>query len=291
MSTKRKKPRAAAPKSAPPASDAPAAPKPPETPSTPAPGVPAPSSTVPPVDASAPQPATADELVSPLVAGMPTPTDSPLAADPTGKTADPSAPQIGQVDTAGVVFDPQKHAVDETGRPKTDVNGRFYSNKAGRRKGDPRLKQPRAAGATQPPPPGSEPEFTVVDDAPPSGGSPGSVPSGSAPDRFDHAAELYCRTFYGMTTGAFSDDGWQPENEAEHVGLKTSVAAYLRAKQSDDLPPGVILGMAFAAYAGKRISRPKTKERLAVLWMRVKGLLNRGPKAPKNPEPERDGES
>ena len=226
-----------------------------------------------------PEPVDAGELVKPLVEGMPEPTDSPLAADPTGKTPDPSKPQIGQVDTAGTVFDAEKHMADETGRPKTDVHGRFYSKHVGRKKGGP--GNPKPPREPKIPGPDDVPEFNKGPEQPPVSGLP-SMPRG--PDRFDHAAELYCRTFYGTATAAFADDGWQPDNEAEHVGLKTSVAAYLRAKNSDDLPPGLVLAMAVSAYSGKRLTRPKTKDRLLFLW----GIVKRKLKIKSAPKPETD---
>lgn len=215
-------------------------------------------------------PVSADELIAPLVAGMPEPTDSPLGANPDG-SPHPDAPKLGQVDTAGVVFDPEKHKADETGRPKTDVNGRFYAKNVGRKKGQ--------ASAPKSEPANDTPEFEVINNGNGSTAGAGAIPADAGPsptggngirDRFDHMANIYCQGGYGVATTFFADDGWQPKNAAEHEGLRSAVAAYLRAKNSEELPPGAILTLAISAYAGERITRPKTKEKLLLLWLRIR---------------------
>jgi hypothetical protein len=292
MATKRNKPRKAA-SAKPPVTDAPpSAPDASSGQETPPADTPEVHTETPPAPAaatSAPEQVSAGDLVGPLVAGMPEPTDSPLAADPiNGGNSDPATPnQFGQVDTAGVVFDPAQHMADERGAPKTDARGRFYSKNVGRKKGDPRLRSPRPETA-KPPEAGTDPVFDT-DPVAPGTPSPSTAPTApNAPDRFDLAADLYCKSGYGLATTAFSDDGWQPESAAEHEALRTAVAVYLRAKQSEDLPPGVILTLAISAYAGKRVSRPRTRERLLILWMRIQSLFKRGPKLP---ESETESES
>ena len=227
-----------------------------------------------PVSLSDPEPVSASDLVTPLTEGMPEPTNSPMGENPEGvetleaspepATASPAPAvfQAGQVDSRGTVFDPVKHMSDETGRPKTDSNGNFYSKNIGRKR---KAQGGQVEGSER------EPSFeTTFDREAPS--APSSIAS---LDRFDLAAELYCRTGYGVAVTAFSDEGWQPENDSEHRALKSAVANYLRVKNQEDLPPGLALGFAVAAYAGKRVTRPKTADKLKAFWFWINLKMGR----------------
>lgn len=82
------------------------------------------------------------------------------------------------------------------------------------------------------------------------------------PDRFDMIADVYTRAAVAGAMGLLGDE-WAPDDESEFVALRNSAAAYLRATQRDDLPPGWALAFAALTYAGKRLPRPKTQSRLA----------------------------
>lgn len=254
---------------------------------------PMPANEPPPASPIVPEPVSASDLVGPIVAGMPEPTNSPLgeiAGEPASETppqpsVDPDrrpamdnpekyfsgegtpAPQpppfvAGEVDDAGTVFDPAKHMADETGRPKKNSLGRFYSKFTGR--------GGRAGAGAKPGKPDAaegQAEFAQFTDAGSGPVPPGAIPVSGVGDRFDLAAELYCRTGYGIAVTAFSDEGWQPENKAEHDALRSAVANYLRATNREELPPSVALLLAVGAFAGKRVSRPKTSERLKMFWI------------------------
>ena len=95
----------------------------------------------------------------------------------------------------------------------------------------------------------------------------------SAGDRFDAAAEIYTRAAYSITDGIMNGNGeWLPDNDGEHVAFRTALAAYLRAKNSEDLPPGAAFALAAASYAGKRVTRPNTATRIRLIgaWVKAK---------------------
>jgi hypothetical protein len=151
-------------------------------------------------------------------------------------------------DALGRAFDAVKFAADEAGNPKKDSKGRFYSRNLGKRPAEP------------------APDLSDIDRA--AKGQAPEAPAGSAPaaagspDRFDLLADVYTRAAVAGTLALFSDE-WAPDDAAEFIGLRNAAAAYLRATQRDDLPPGWALGFACLTYAGKRLPRPKTQSRLA----------------------------
>lgn len=157
-----------------------------------------------------------------------------------------TSPAPAETDSLGRTFDAIKFA------PKKDSAGRWVNKNAGRKP-----KSPTAAELSG--------KSFVAADAPPADAPPGAA------DRFDLAAEMYCRAGYSVLDGLFSANGeWLPESDGEHVALRGSLATYLRYKGSDDLPPGFALSLALATYASKRMSRPRTMTRLRlfVYWLR-----------------------
>ena len=181
---------------------------------------------------------TAAELATEIQ--TPVPTLAPTAPTPT--SASPGAeitPAPTETDALGRAFDATKFA------PRKDSRGRWINKNAGRKPGS------AAAAAV------SGKSFVAPDpQAPAVAGVPQS-------DRYDLAAEMYCRAGYSVLDGVFSADGeWLPENDSEHVALKTSLATYLRHKQSDDLPPGPAMALALATYSAKRLTKPRTMTRL-----------------------------
>lgn len=93
-------------------------------------------------------------------------------------------------------------------------------------------------------------------------------PVAPGPDRYELAADLYLRAFYSATDGVMAGAGeWAPDNEEEHVELRSALAAYLRHKGVEDLPPGPALALALGAYAAKRVQRPRTSTSLRTWWL------------------------
>jgi hypothetical protein len=105
------------------------------------------------------------------------------------------------------------------------------------------------------------------------GGISGESSAAPIGDRFDMAAEVYSRAFYSVSDGLMAGGGeWLPENDGEHVALRGSMAAYMRQKGMDDLPPGLAFALAMATYAGKRVSKPNTQTRLRLFaaWTKAR---------------------
>lgn len=103
--------------------------------------------------------------------------------------------------------------------------------------------------------------------------SSATAQTGAGGDKYDQAAEVYCRAFYSVMDGVFSANGeWQPENQGEHDTLRGSLSAYLRVKQMEDLPPGWALAFAAFTYSAKRATKPNTltKLRVYVYWIKSK---------------------
>ena len=199
---------------------------------------------------------TADEINSAVE--MPTPNERTIAAlqkDDAQTTAAPgavpsdNAVKPGDLDAWNRPFNPDSF------HPRKAKNGTWISKGGGRK------KSPGEASQASTPPPKS-----VVGEA------GGAVPSGPG-DRFDAAAEVYARAAYSITDGVMNGNGeWLPDNDGEHVAFRTALAAYLRAKGSEDLPPGAAFALAAASYAGKRVTRPNTATRIRLIgaWIRAK---------------------
>lgn len=203
-----------------------------------------------------------DNLPTAPAPAVPAPAAPPAPAGP----AEPPPATAGtpaEVDSYGRPFDPQKFA------PRKDRKGRWINKNAGR--------PPKSAHAAA----ASGKSYVAPDPAPagepsaPAGPAGGPAPAPAAPqsDRFDLAAEIYARAGYSVLDGLFSGDGeWLPESDGEHVAFRGALAAYLRHKGTDDLPPGAAFALAAATYAGKRITKPRTLSRLRLFswWLRSK---------------------
>lgn len=178
----------------------------------------------------------------------PTATPSPVSS---------SDPKPGDLDDAGQAFDPEKH------NPRRNRHGK-WAGKQGRPPGGGKP----AATPSAPKPDVPKSVVGTVDGAPTA--TPGAAAIG---DRFDLAAELYTRAGYSVMDGICAGGGeWLPESDGEHVALRGAVATYLRHKGTDDLPPGLAVGLALATYGAKRISKPNTATRLRMYmaWLRAK---------------------
>lgn len=230
----------------------------------------------------------AAELNSEIV--LPTPNERTIAAlaedDATpGETATapavPDAPtaqripasvDLSQLDNNGDKFDASVHAPEKT---KHGYWKRLKPKPYGTKR-TPTATAPASNPAPSP---------SVV------GGIPGESGPAFAPigDRYDMAAEVYSRAFYSVSDGLMAGGGeWLPENDGEHIALRGSMAAYMRHKGMDDLPPGLAFALAMATYAGKRVSKPNTQTRLRLFaqWAKARwGAWRHGRRIENLPDP------
>lgn len=193
------------------------------------------------------------DIVDPLAKNMPVPTgplppptgddfpaNPPLPPGTVSQTPSPSdAPKV--TDANGTVFDAAKHRTNPDGTPKLK-NGVFVSTR-GRKEG-----QTNSLAA--------------------------SMNNTGAPDEYDAAAQMYFDMGCGVATGVISDE-WQPDSTDERAGMIKAIAAYLRFKGTIDLTPGQALTFALVSYAGKRLNKPKTKERLTLWFLKLKGMFKK----------------
>ena len=195
--------------------------------------------------------------INPTVEGWPEPThnakEQAPADQPAPNGAQPNAPQSGELkDRKGRVFNPQIHSSNPDGTPKFNKNGLFIFKGAGRPKGS-AANEAEDYGA----------------------------------DNYDAQAEQMLRLYYGGMQTVFDDDAWQPTDEAEHTFVKNPLARVFREMQMPQLPAKLEFGLAFSAYNIKRTQSPKTKEKLIILWLRVRAWF--GKKKPEPLPPEDDG--
>ena len=224
----------------------------PETPTPPVGDSPMPKATV----------VTPDELALPLAENMPEPT-GPLQTPIDDFPPDPNAPQStpapteekkGIKDATGNVFDATKYKTDEKGAPRLDKAGHFIPLNKGRK--------PKAGKETE----NEKPEATQT--------AAQFTNTTGVPDEFDNAAALYFDVATGVLAGTISEE-WQPESDVERAGMIKAVAAYLRAKGSVEITPGQALLFAGIAYSGKRLNKPKTKEKLTLWFLKLKGMFQK----------------
>ena len=206
----------------------------------------------------------ADEIIAPLGERMP-----PLTEGQTKEAAPAEQPKTEElVDRKGVKFDPAIHAVDETGKPKTNFIGNFYSNKQGRG-----AKGKKIDGSSDAPKPLDRPapSFNVP------GGSSLTVDPNlgkePTPDEFDMMAEVYLQSAYGPLMLTFSE-AMRPDNE-QHKALKQSLAAWLRYKKATELSPGWGFAVTAAAVFVAKTAEPTVKERIAMWTIRIKGWFKK----------------
>jgi hypothetical protein len=192
---------------------------------------------------------TAETLAGATLAAAPVPIATPPPTAPT-----PQTPLSSELDSLKRPFDPAKF------RPEKDAVGRWKNLRGGRKPGPTAPRPPRPDTPPTPPPAPANPALNAA----PSYVSPDPKPAPVAPgpDKYDLAAEMYCRAFYAAADGLFAGKGeWAPDDDAEHVGLRQSAAAYMRAKGMEDLPPGPALLIAVGTFGAKRIQRPNTQTR------------------------------
>ncbi len=231
---------------------------------------------------------TADELALPLAEGMPEPTpgavkEMPVAPTeaPKETTHAPPAPTNSSAltDRVGNVFDPAKYKSEPNGAPRYSKDRCFIPLNKGRPTGSGFGDGQPTAIRSKIPSVGAAPVSS-----PPSASPTPSAPSATqGPDEFDASAEVYFNTAIPLLSGLISNE-WKPGTvyDAEKKGYRVEkaqeekesitlpLAAYMRAKGKVDIPPGWVLTLGIAGYAGKRIQMPETAEKAESAFVRVK---------------------
>jgi hypothetical protein len=88
---------------------------------------------------------------------------------------------------------------------------------------------------------------------------------------YESVAKAFAATWFGVGELAFGPD-WAPNVEVrEHIVVKDAFKRYVESKQIGDFPPGIALSLALGTYALARVSKPTVRDRLALIWMKVKG--------------------
>lgn len=182
---------------------------------------------------------------------------------PTGGPTGPAP----ETDAAGVPFDPDRHIPKR--HPKS---GRWMP------------KRPARTGGTTGGTGGGPGNGSVVGTDPGPIGEPTGPtdptgtgqPAESGPDVFSVMADLHCRAFYGVSV-AFLSDEWLATKEEHRTNVET-LAAYYRATGMRPDSPGWALLVQGVAFAGKRLTMPKTQTRLGMLrsWIAARWASWRG---------------
>jgi hypothetical protein len=89
---------------------------------------------------------------------------------------------------------------------------------------------------------------------------------------YEQVARAFAGTWFGVGALAFGDD-WLPNEEAgEHIQVKDAFKRYVEARGIGDFPPGIALALALGTYSLARVTKPTVKERLGLIWGRIKGV-------------------
>lgn len=182
--------------------------------------------------------------IKPTIDGWPEPThnakESP-ADQTSADTGKATTDQGGQIkDRKGRLFDESVHASNPDGTPKFNKNGLFIFRGQGR------------------------PKANATNEAEDYGA-----------DNYDAQAEQMLRLYYGAMQTVFDDAVWQPADETEHLFVKNPLARVFRESQMPQLPAKVEFALAFSAYNIKRSQSQKTKEKLIVMWLRVRNWFGK----------------
>lgn len=83
---------------------------------------------------------------------------------------------------------------------------------------------------------------------------------------------------FNMSTGVLCNvfgDEWKPRNDEEKTMVVMATAEYLKSKQFQDIPPGLMLAVIVTAYAAPRLRAPTTKNKLQLAWLWMKSKISR----------------
>lgn len=141
---------------------------------------------------------------------------------------------------------------------------------------DPPAEPARASGAPVIDPPPAEPAASAESTRPRGRGRPpGSTNKKASFADLTPAVDFtaLAGSLVDMSTGTAATvlgPEWQPRSPEERQLLVTHLAAYLKAKDVKDIPPGWMLVIVLGAYSLPRLSQPATKEKLRFGWTWLK---------------------
>ncbi len=89
---------------------------------------------------------------------------------------------------------------------------------------------------------------------------------------------LMSGALFDMSTGALSTmfgPEWQPKSAQEREHVIMPLMHYLKSKQVQDIPPGMMLTIIICAYAAPRLREPSTASKLSAMWVWLKSKIIR----------------
>lgn len=222
------------------------------------------------------KPVQASDLTGSLISGMPEVTKPNEATESKADLIGPKKENTPQ-DDAGVSFDPFIHKANEDGTPAKNKNGRFYSKFIGR--AGSKRKSENGNGVSPAPQKPSEPglfeetpKFEGLDNGTPSpvSNAPASVQA-TPPDEAQGATLLLIPTVDGCMQSLFGPDIALTEEDKKIAEPIT--ASFLRSKNMKDIPPGIALAMVAVAIYGPKFQKPTVKEKLILIWIKIRGFF------------------
>jgi hypothetical protein len=112
------------------------------------------------------------------------------------------------------------------------------------------------------------PEFvsSIPGEPAPAGAAPVADPSQASPDAQNapqavdyRATAVFVVTMATGTLAGVIGPEWKPDDKNEEEILINAVEAYMRTKQTPEIPPGMMLALVVAGYSMKRINQPGTR--------------------------------
>lgn len=158
-----------------------------------------------------------------------------------------------------VGFDPEIHATNADGTPRTKKDGSF-ALKRGR----------KPANAL----PSGEPVLPAAE----IGTAPIVQKDASKKTNYKALGKVYAGLFIGGTSSIIGPE-WQPQNKEELINLENAFTVYAESTGAQDLPPGLALVMTVAAYSAARFQHENTRNKfgflkdkfkVAFLWLKNK---------------------
>lgn len=197
--------------------------------------------------AVSPAPALADEPVPTVTPNLPDVETDPASLIGDAVT-DPLPGISPEPATTNTVPFPNLPPIESTAQPTVETPPTPTPQKPGRPKGS--LNKPKFGELLPPPPVG---EIKPVD--------------------YGAMAAVTFDMSINSLTMIFGNE-WQPQNKQERQMVVEAIAAYMKSKEMQDLPPGVMLAFILAAYSAPRIQHPNTRGKLIVMWMWCKDKAN-----------------
>lgn len=202
-----------------------------------------------------------DKVLDEVLGDAPEPSEHAVRAFEAEQERTEQANTTSNTDSAGVIFNPEIHAVDADGKPKLTKAGRFAKRRG------------RKPGADKP----SRESYIKRP-----GGS--SVSPKVSPGELTEADIQKARQMgVGMANMLFAagralgGEEWEPRVDAatgvnERLHVESAFADYFVATGKTDIPPGMALALAIGAYALPRLTAgPKTQSRLKAIGAKIAG--------------------